>query len=113
MAKKISVEIVDDLDGTAIGEGGGLTVGFAFDGNSYEIDLTNQNAAAFRSAVEPYLKNARLVTASTRKKTSPGASQRGTPAAHIRAWAIANGHDLAPKGRIPAPIREAYETAHR
>lgn len=32
-------------------------------------------------------------------------------AAEIRAWALANGHDISPKGRIPAPIALAYKAA--
>ena len=32
-------------------------------------------------------------------------------AAALRAWAAENGYELAPAGRIPAPIRAAYEAA--
>jgi hypothetical protein len=31
--------------------------------------------------------------------------------AAIRAWALANGHKVADRGRIPAAVVEAYETA--
>lgn len=30
----------------------------------------------------------------------------------IRAWAIANGHPVSSKGRIPAPVLDAFNTAH-
>lgn len=36
---------------------------------------------------------------------------RPTPA-DIRAWAVANGYEVSPKGRIPARIAAAYEAAH-
>ncbi|OSY38287.1 hypothetical protein CP981_37375 [Streptomyces platensis] len=31
----------------------------------------------------------------------------------IREWARSQGYDVAPRGRIPAAIRDAYEQAHR
>jgi hypothetical protein len=34
-------------------------------------------------------------------------------AAEIRAWAIANGHPVSPKGRIPASVRRAFDQARR
>jgi hypothetical protein len=33
-----------------------------------------------------------------------------TPA-EIRAWAVANGHEISPKGRIPQSIAAAFEAA--
>ena len=41
MAQKVEVKVVDDLDGS---EPAG-TVSFALDGRSYEIDLSDDNAA--------------------------------------------------------------------
>ncbi|MHB1137707.1 MAG: Lsr2 family DNA-binding protein [Microthrixaceae bacterium] len=32
-------------------------------------------------------------------------------AAEIRAWALANGHEISAKGRIPASVREAFDEA--
>jgi len=36
----------------------------------------------------------------------------GPSAADVRAWAVANGIVVGPKGRIPADVRTAYESAH-
>ena len=36
---------------------------------------------------------------------------RDATAGEIRAWANANGHAVSAKGRIPAPVREAFEAA--
>ena len=44
MAQKVQVVLVDDLDGGSADE----TVTFSLDGVSYEIDLSHDNAAAFR-----------------------------------------------------------------
>ncbi len=34
-----------------------------------------------------------------------------TTAAEIRAWALANGHEISAKGRIPASVRKAFDEA--
>ena len=44
MAQKVTVALVDDLDGSPAAE----TVAFTLDGVAYEIDLNEENAAAFR-----------------------------------------------------------------
>jgi hypothetical protein len=49
MAKKITVELQDDLDGGPAGE----TVRFGVDSAEYEIDLSKKNAAAFRKKLAP------------------------------------------------------------
>ena len=54
MARRIVHQLVDDLDGTVLEVGEGETVHFSLDGVAYEIDLTEDNAAAFRAALAPY-----------------------------------------------------------
>ncbi|MEU1552228.1 histone-like nucleoid-structuring protein Lsr2 [Streptomyces scabiei] len=53
----MAVERYDDLDGTANAE----TVSFCLDGKVFEIDLSEENAAAFRGTFRPYLTKAREV----------------------------------------------------
>ncbi len=52
MARKVVTTLVDDIDGTQIEEGQGETVPFALDGVNYEIDLSDDNAAKLRTALE-------------------------------------------------------------
>ena len=47
MAQQVQVVLVDDLDGGKAAE----TVSFALDGVSYEIDLSDKNAAKLRDAL--------------------------------------------------------------
>ena len=47
MATKTSVVLIDDLDGETPAH---TTVSFGLDGRSYEIDLSDNNAAEFRDA---------------------------------------------------------------
>lgn len=116
MARKIVHQLIDDLNGTLIEVGDGETVRFSFGGTAYEIDLTNENAAAFRAAFEPYVKAARSIssarsgnsTANGRRRRRPGQPDYST----IRAWASANDFKISERGRVPAAIIEAYEAAH-
>ena len=52
MATKTSVVLIDDLDGETPAD---TTVSFALDGKSYEIDLSDNNAAEFRDALSKYV----------------------------------------------------------
>ncbi|WP_071289788.1 histone-like nucleoid-structuring protein Lsr2 [Mycolicibacterium llatzerense] len=55
-------------------------------------------------------KAARPRKASPRKASAPQAGPERTQA--IREWAIANGHNVAPRGRISAAVIEAFDAAH-
>ena len=111
MAQKVTVQLVDDLDGGPADE----TVSFSLDGVSYEIDLSTANAAAFRDAVASYVGNARRAGGrSSAGRASTGRRRGGgdNRTAQIREWARANGHQVNERGRIAASVREAYEKAH-
>jgi hypothetical protein len=102
------IEFVDDIDGGKADR----TVAFAFDGASYEIDLSKKNAAAFERALKPYLGAARRARR-TRSRSTNRRQRRGTgrDLAAIRDWARANGHSVADRGRIPASVIDAYTAA--
>lgn len=106
MAQRVKIDLIDDLDGGAADE----TVAFQLDGSEYEIDLSTANAAALRSAIEKWSTYARKVggtgPARRMKRTSLAPSSQT-----IRAWAQANGYQLADRGRVPEAIQAAYRAA--
>ena len=114
MARRIVHQLVDDLDGTVLEIGAGETVRFSLDGVAYEIDLTDQNAAALRGAVAPYVSAARSISSSrgassdSRKRRRPGQQDYSA----IRAWARDNDYKVSERGRVPASVIEAYDAAH-
>jgi hypothetical protein len=55
MAKTVIVKLTDDIDGGDADE----TVHFALDGKTYEIDLSEANAAALRKAFMPFIESGR------------------------------------------------------
>lgn len=113
MARRIVHQLVDDIDGTVLGIGEGETVHFSLNNTAYEIDLTTENAEAFRTALEPYIAGARRASAApTRAGSSRKRSSSSSDTAAIREWANSNGHKVSERGRIPATVIEAYRAAH-
>lgn len=127
MARRIVHQFVDDLDGTVLEVGSGETVLFSLDGSAYEIDLTDDNAAALREALAPYIAAGRSVSAratSSRAGSSRTSSARSSGGARtqrrsgqrdyapVRAWAAENGYSLSERGRVPAVVLDAYDAAH-
>ena len=95
-----------------------LTVSFALDGASYEIDLSKRNAAAFRKTFDRYVKAAQRKgeTRSTRRRPSAkkravtnGKAKRDFDLAQLREWAGANDVAVPSRGRIPQAIVEQYK----
>lgn len=99
MAQKIEILLVDDLDGSPADE----TLRFGLDGTDYEIDLSADHARELRERLKEYVRRAR--TESRRPQARHGAAK-------IRAWAVHNGLDVAPRGRIHRDILDAYHRAH-
>ena len=110
MAQRVSIELVDDVDGTPADE----TVSFGLDGASYELDLSAANAAALREALAGYIGHARRVSSSSsRRSNSSRRSSGSSDARAIREWARANGHKVPERGRVSSEVKAAYEAANK
>ncbi|OIV37310.1 hypothetical protein BIV57_11720 [Mangrovactinospora gilvigrisea] len=110
MAQKVQYLLIDDLDGGEANE----TVTFGLDGVSYEIDLSEANAAKLREALERFTTAGRKTGGRLARGRGKGggAAIRGNDTAQIRSWAKENGYTVNARGRVSAQIREAYEKAH-
>ena len=110
MAQKVQVLLVCDIcEGN---KPGSVTLGFAMDGSSYEIDLCDKHAKAMKEAAAPYVAAARRVTASRgrgRRSSSGGDRQRTQ---EIRAWARKKGIKVSERGRLSSDIVAKYEAAN-
>ncbi|GGM44709.1 Lsr2 family protein [Longimycelium tulufanense] len=112
MAQKVTVQLVDDIDGTEASE----SVEFALDGVTYQIDLSEKNAAKLRDALGDFIDSARR--AGGRAKRGRGTGRPGRPARPaaadreqnqaIREWARKRGMKVSDRGRIPADVLDAY-----
>ena len=106
MTQKITVELQDDLDGGPADE----TVRFGVDGSEYEIDLSKNNAAAFRRKLAPFTDHARKAGRGQRRRGGRTAANRQR-SGDIRAWAKDQGIEVSARGRIPASVVEQYQAA--
>ena len=105
MAQRVNIVLVDDIDGSDATE----TVAFGLDGTSYEIDLNEKHAAKLRDALGGYVGHARKV-GGRRTRSAANASANGASAKEIRDWARSNGFKVPDRGRIPADVREAFDS---
>lgn len=114
MARKVVVELVDDLDGTPIEQGAGGTVSFAFDGVTYEIDLSDASRVKLAEALEPFIAAGRRAGNSpvTARRRSAARESSGRDLNAVRQWARTNGHQVSDRGRVPAAVLEAYDAAN-
>lgn len=104
MAQRIQVLLEDDVDGSQAEE----TVRFSIDSANYEIDLSAANAEKFRESIAPWVGHARKMGAP--RKTGQAPSRQAGPSTNeIRTWAQQNGMKVAPRGRISAEVRRAYD----
>lgn len=114
MAQKVTVQLVDDLDGSAAEDIS--TVTFGLDGAEYEIDLTTGNADKLRANLADFVGAARRIGGRAKRGAIKGAV---TPTANreqtraVREWARKNGFELSDRGRIPSIVIEAFEAAHK
>jgi nucleoid-associated protein Lsr2 len=112
VAQKVTVQLVDDLDGSAADE----TVEFGLDGVAYQIDLSSANAEKIRELLGDYVSHARRSGARRRAAAN---AVRGRSAAvdreqnqAIREWARKRGLKVSERGRISAEVLDAYHQAN-
>lgn len=87
-------------------------------GTDHLIDLRPTNVDKFNVALQPFVKVAEKVGKAhrgtkgdaTEKVTGSGRSKEQLQA--VRDWAVKNGYDVAPRGRVKVEILDAFDTAH-
>lgn len=117
MAQKVVTLYTDDLTGEESEDISTHTI--LVDGAGVEIDLTSDSHDQLMDALRPFLQaaGARRVrggaAGSTRKeRTRSAQAATGREAADIRIWAKENGYEVSDRGRVPASVKEAYESAN-
>ncbi|MEU3052295.1 histone-like nucleoid-structuring protein Lsr2 [Streptomyces griseus] len=111
MAQKIVTLYIDDITGQEDAEASTHT--FALDGKTYEIDLGAKNFEKLEKALAPYITAGRRAGGSVRRRTPAASSGSKQDTKAIREWAKANGYEINDRGRVSAPIIEAYSKANR
>ncbi|MEO6086606.1 MAG: Lsr2 family protein [Umezawaea sp.] len=116
MAQQTTTVLVDDIDGSASDNVARRR--FMLDGVHYEIDLNLANRQRLNAAFAEVIRHGRRVGTRLRGPVSPASAGPARLTAQersraIRAWAARNGHDLAPRGRIPDATAKAFDAAHQ
>ena len=106
MAQKVTVALVDDLDGGPADE----TVRFGLEGADYEIDLSGKNASAFRRQLAPFVEHARKAGRGQARRAGRTAAARQR-SGDIRAWAKDQCITVSERGRILASVMAQYHAA--
>ncbi|RAO38645.1 Nucleoid-associated protein Lsr2 [Micromonospora saelicesensis] len=116
MATKTTAIVVDDLDGSTDDVG---TYQFAFNGVTYEIDLSASNFDRMAAAFGPFITAGRRLPKQPRApRRQHGTTTGRTHTQEIRTWWwTTNWQELnLPRPRtggvIPATVRDAYRAAH-
>ena len=117
MAQRTQVVLTCDVhEGTAEAVD---TVAFTVEGQAYECELCEAHLIEFREAMEIWSSHSRAVGRG-RGGQSSGRSSRGRKSgsgdgpssAEVREWARAQGMQVSSRGRIPAELHAAFESAH-
>lgn len=110
MAQKVQVFLTDDLEDGEVEAT--ETVSFALDGQSYEIDLCDENAVKLREAFAVYVGAARRATRNSSPK-APRQTRLGPDPREVREWAQKQGIGVPERGRLPKDVTEKYEAAQK
>ena len=97
---------VDDLDKTTPVERD-VTI-LTLNGRKVEIDLSDDNFNKLEKALSKYFENG-IVSEPRSGNAKPANADEQDRNAEIRTWAIANGHTVADRGRLPGAVVRAYE----
>lgn len=110
MAEQVIRRRVDDLERQfGVETPADEEIVFGIDGSSYVIDLSAENAAKLRTALKDFVAAARpLIDVEARRDMSPAQAKR-QELADVRTWANQQGMRVSARGKIPAPVLDAYE----
>jgi hypothetical protein len=111
MAKETYVRIVDDLTKEVLEEDQVETFSFSFQGKSYTIDMSRENADEFKKTMAKYTSVATQEVSKLPRATSTGRPDKQR-LADIRAWAAEKGLDVSSRGRISKSIQDQYDAEH-
>jgi len=107
MAKRTSIVLIDDLDGSEAE----ATVYFCLDGTYYEIDLNAAHARELRGTLARYTVAGRRADPARNARRTAVTRVNRVNSSEIRNWARENGIEVASRGRLAADVAAKYRTA--
>jgi Lsr2 len=111
VAQRVQTILVDDLDGTELGDDG-QTIRFGWLGADYTIDLSQANVDKFAAAITPFVDAGQRIGGRKARGANSSANSNGqVDTKAVRRWAASNGIELSSRGRVPADVVEKYRAA--
>ena len=110
MARQIHTRLIDDLDGSDAAD----TVRFGYEGNDYEVDLSDEHLQEFEECLAPYIEHGRRFRMDQRRRGRGRAGERPTTRdmSAVRQWAREQGYPVRDRGRIADEILAQYDETH-
>ena len=120
MARTTVIQLIDDIDGSEADR----TVDFEYNGQRYSLDLNEKNAAELEEVLAPYIAAAEKAGAAWSGRAGASSRSAGTKTQprrtssdgdvdpkEVRAWALADGVEVSPRGRVRADVVEQYRAS--
>ena len=88
------------------------TVILGIDGRHYELEMCAKHELQLLQTLGRYTMAARRVPRPVMQRHSFRTTQDRQHSREVRAWALASGHQLPERGRIPLAVLRDYAAAH-
>lgn len=96
--QQVIIKRVDDFQG----EGEATNYQFSLQGRAYEVDLNEENAERFQSALAEFITVARPVNQRSRRTPSQDLTE-------VRAWAKSQGIEVSKRGRVSKAVLDGFK----
>jgi hypothetical protein len=112
MSQKVHITLICDMPPHETDTPADRTVSIGIDGRHYELELCAKHQLQLLQTLGRYTMAARRVASSDMRRHTIRTRQDRQFSREVRAWALASGHQLPDRGRIPLDILRGYAAAH-
>jgi hypothetical protein len=112
MSQEVQVTFICDMPPHETDTPADRTVSIGIDGRQYELELCAKHELQLLQTLGRYTMAARRVAAPSVRRHTLRTRQDRRNSRDVRAWALASGHQLPERGRIPLAILRDYAAAH-
>lgn len=112
MSQQVQVTLICDMPPHETATPADRTVTLGIDGRQYELEMCAKHELQLLQTLGRYTMAARKVPRPGMGRGSLRTTQDRQHSRDVRAWALASGHRLPERGRIPLAVLRDYAAAH-
>ena len=112
MSQQLQVSLICDMSPHETETQADRTVTLGIDGRYYELEMCAKHELQLLQILGRYTMAARTVPRPGMRRHSLRTAQDRQHSREVRAWAVAGGHHLPGRGRIPLVVLRDYAAAH-